>query len=116
MCELLGMNFNGPVYCGFSFRGFTNRGNRNPDGWGIALYPEIGGLDTKFGNELRVALQHQGFIVREAVQGYRGEGLRIYVIVDVQVKGFNWKLVLPLGKESSKMRNAEFDLLARLDH
>ena len=34
---------------------------------------EIGGLDTKFGHELRVAFQHQGFIVREAKQGYRGE-------------------------------------------
>ena len=40
MCELLGMNFNRPVSCGFSFRGFSNRGNPNLHGWGIALYPE----------------------------------------------------------------------------
>lgn len=33
----------------------------------------IGGLDLTFGNELRVALQHQGFIVKESEQGYRGE-------------------------------------------
>lgn len=39
----------------------------------IDEFLEIGGLDTKFGHELRVALQHQGFIVREAKPGYRGE-------------------------------------------
>ena len=40
MCELLGMSFNRPVGCGFSFRGFAKRGVDNPHGWGIALYPE----------------------------------------------------------------------------
>lgn len=40
MCELLGMSFNRPVSCRFTFQGFTRRGNFNPDGWGIALYPE----------------------------------------------------------------------------
>ena len=32
----------------------------------------IGGLDTTFGSELRVALQHLGFIVRESGQAYGG--------------------------------------------
>ena len=32
----------------------------------------IGGLDTTFGTELRVALQHKGFIVRESEQAYGG--------------------------------------------
>ena len=32
----------------------------------------IGGLDTASGSELRVALQHQGFIVRDIEQGYGG--------------------------------------------
>jgi len=32
----------------------------------------IGGLDTAFGTDLRVALQHQGFIIRESEQKYRG--------------------------------------------
>ena len=32
----------------------------------------IGGLDTTFGAELRVELQHQGFIVRESEQAYGG--------------------------------------------
>ncbi|HZK84154.1 MAG TPA: poly-gamma-glutamate hydrolase family protein [Desulfosporosinus sp.] len=32
----------------------------------------IGGLDTALGSELRVALQHHGFIVRESGQAYGG--------------------------------------------
>ena len=32
----------------------------------------VGGLDTTFGSELRVKLQHQGFIVRESKQRYSG--------------------------------------------
>ena len=38
MCELLGLNFNEPVKCGFSFRGFRHRSESNPDGWGIGRY------------------------------------------------------------------------------
>ena len=53
MCELLGMNFNRPVSCGFSFRGFSNRGNPNPHGWGIALYPEGGKAVQVFKEPLR---------------------------------------------------------------
>ena len=33
----------------------------------------IGGLDSTLGTELRVALQHHGFSVKESEQGYRGE-------------------------------------------
>ena len=33
----------------------------------------IGGLDSTFGTELRDALQHNRFIVKESEQGYRGE-------------------------------------------
>jgi len=32
----------------------------------------VGGLDTMFGSELRVELQHHGFIVRESEQQYSG--------------------------------------------
>ncbi|MGB4681236.1 MAG: class II glutamine amidotransferase [Firmicutes bacterium] len=39
MCELLGMAFNETVQPNFSFRGFIHRGSANPDGWGIAYYP-----------------------------------------------------------------------------
>jgi predicted glutamine amidotransferase len=38
MCELLGINFNEPVNCSLSFRGFRKQGESNPDGWGIALH------------------------------------------------------------------------------
>lgn len=40
MCELLGMSFNLPVRPSISFRGFRNRGQSNPHGWGIAFYPD----------------------------------------------------------------------------
>jgi len=40
MCELLGMSFNQPVRPNISFKGFQRRGKRNPDGWGIAFYPD----------------------------------------------------------------------------
>jgi len=40
MCELLGLNFNEKVSPTFSFRGFKNRGEYNPDGWGIAYYED----------------------------------------------------------------------------
>ena len=38
MCELLGLNFNEPVTCSFSFRGFRQRGIDHSDGWGIGRY------------------------------------------------------------------------------
>lgn len=40
MCELLGMSFNQPVNSSFTFRGFRKRGEYNPDGWGLAYYPD----------------------------------------------------------------------------
>jgi glutamine amidotransferase len=36
MCELLGLAFNEPISPSLSFRGFRHRGERNPDGWGLA--------------------------------------------------------------------------------
>lgn len=40
MCELLALNFNLPVTPRISFRGFRKRGQTDPDGWGIAFYPD----------------------------------------------------------------------------
>ena len=40
MCELLGMSFNRAVNPKISFKGFQQRGKNNPDGWGIAYYPD----------------------------------------------------------------------------
>ena len=40
MCELFAMSFNQPVRPNISFKGFRRRGRQNPDGWGMALYPD----------------------------------------------------------------------------
>ncbi len=40
MCELLGMSFNTPVNPDISFKAFRKRGANNPDGWGLAFYPD----------------------------------------------------------------------------
>ncbi len=40
MCELLGINFNLPVSPEISFKGFCLHGEKNPDGWGVAFYPD----------------------------------------------------------------------------
>jgi predicted glutamine amidotransferase len=40
MCQLLGLNFNKPVFCRLSFRGFYRRSDANPDGWGLAFFPD----------------------------------------------------------------------------
>ncbi|WP_370004684.1 class II glutamine amidotransferase [Methanothermobacter sp. KEPCO 2] len=40
MCELLGFCFNREVKPSFSLRGFRKRSENNPDGWGLAFYPD----------------------------------------------------------------------------
>lgn len=40
MCELLGLSFKRAVNPKISFKGFQKRGKNNPDGWGIAYYPD----------------------------------------------------------------------------
>ncbi len=40
MCDLIGMSFNDPVRPNFSIKGFKSKGQSNPDGWGIAYYPD----------------------------------------------------------------------------
>lgn len=40
MCELLGLTFNMTVRPNISFKGFRGRGESNPDGWGLAWYPD----------------------------------------------------------------------------
>ena len=40
MCELLGLSFNAAVRPNVSFKGFRLRGEANPDGWGVAFYPD----------------------------------------------------------------------------
>ncbi len=40
MCELLGLSFNLETTPSLSFRGFRKRGKKNPNGWGLAFYPD----------------------------------------------------------------------------
>lgn len=47
MCELLGLAFNHPVVPTLSFRGFRHLGEENPDGWGLASFPDRSALILK---------------------------------------------------------------------
>jgi predicted glutamine amidotransferase len=40
MCELMGLSFDQPVSADFSLRAFACRDAENPDGWGLAWYPD----------------------------------------------------------------------------
>jgi glutamine amidotransferase len=40
MCELLAMSFASPISPGFGLREFGPRSEENPDGWGLAWYPD----------------------------------------------------------------------------
>ena len=47
MCELLALSFNNPVNFKLSIKAFKHRGLKNPDGWGIAFYPDKAALVVK---------------------------------------------------------------------
>ena len=38
MCDLLGLSFNVPIIAKISLNIFQQRGEANPDGWGLAFY------------------------------------------------------------------------------
>jgi predicted glutamine amidotransferase len=40
MCELLGLCFDAPITAEISIHEFATRGHDNPDGWGLAWYPD----------------------------------------------------------------------------
>src|ERR1700722_17188201 len=40
MCELMAMSFEAPISADFSLKEFAARGEENPDGWGLAWYPD----------------------------------------------------------------------------
>jgi len=40
MCELMAMEFRGPISADFSIKAFSGRGEENADGWGLAWYPD----------------------------------------------------------------------------
>ncbi|MGZ7043670.1 MAG: class II glutamine amidotransferase [Methanobacterium sp.] len=56
MCELLGLCFNRAVRPNLSFKGFRIRSEENPDGWGIAFYPDISAQIIKEPLEAEVSL------------------------------------------------------------
>ena len=41
MCDLLGLSFNVPIRAKISLDVFQQRGQANPDGWGLAFYKEL---------------------------------------------------------------------------
>ncbi|MHA1709912.1 MAG: class II glutamine amidotransferase, partial [Candidatus Baldrarchaeia archaeon] len=66
MCELLGMCFNMPVQPKISFRAFRRRGRENPDGWGIAFYPDSGNAACVF----KEPLEAMSSRLSEFIAGY----------------------------------------------
>ena len=40
MCQLFAASFNKKLNIRYSFRGFRNRGDDNPHGWGLTWYPD----------------------------------------------------------------------------
>lgn len=73
MCELLALNFNKPVRCSFSFRGFRHRDKKNPHGWGIARYE---GKATQIFKEPIRATQSQ---LAEFMRGYDAFTSQIFI-------------------------------------
>lgn len=63
MCELLGLNFNQPVRCSISFRGFSRRDAENPHGWGIARYE--GKASQVFKEPIRATQSRLADFIRE---------------------------------------------------
>ncbi len=47
MCELLGLAMQRPISASFSIREFADRDHQNPDGWGLAWYPDRSGALIK---------------------------------------------------------------------
>lgn len=68
MCELLGLNFNEKVSSTFSFRGFRNRGDYNPSGWGIAYYKNLNAQIIKEPISSAISTIAESFIRKNSVK------------------------------------------------
>jgi len=64
MCQLLGMCFSQPFTPSISFRGFRHKGESNPNGWGIAFYPD------KAAQVIKEPLKAGKSILSEFIQDY----------------------------------------------
>ena len=73
MCELLGMSFNLPVNPSISFRGFRFRGEENPDGWGMAFYPD------EAAQIIKEPISAKRSELSEFLQNYKGVKSKIFI-------------------------------------
>lgn len=73
MCELLGLCFNEPILPTLAFRGFRQRGRRNPHGWGVASFAD--GAARIFKEPADAADSR----LADFVSGYRGLRSRIVI-------------------------------------
>src|SRR5712691_10887734 len=73
MCELLGLSFAHPISADFSMCEFEQRDEENPDGWGLAWYPDQSLAIVKEPVEWRES-QHSGFLAK-----YHALQSRIYI-------------------------------------
>jgi len=64
MCELLGLCFNHAVRPNLSFKGFRVRSETNPDGWGIAFYPD------KSAQVIKEPLEAEESLLSEFIENY----------------------------------------------
>ena len=60
MCELMGMSFAKPVVASVSVQAFSQRSQENPDGWGLAWYPDRSLAMVK--QPVRWSVQHTQFL------------------------------------------------------
>jgi predicted glutamine amidotransferase len=60
MCELMGMSFARPVVASVSIQAFSERSKDNPDGWGLAWYPDRSLALVK--QPVRWSVQHTQFL------------------------------------------------------
>jgi glutamine amidotransferase len=73
MCELMGLSFDEPVSAEFSLRDFAFRDAENPDGWGLAWYPDQAVALVKEA----LTWRHSGY--SRFLQNYHGVRARIYL-------------------------------------
>ena len=73
MCELLGLSFARPISADFSLREFEHRDEENPDGWGLAWYPDRSLAIVKEPVEWGKS-KHSGFL-----ETYLGLCARLYI-------------------------------------
>src|SRR5438552_6868414 len=73
MCELMGLSFDQPVSADFSLRHFACRDEENPDGWGLAWYPDRSLALVKEARTWR----HSGY--SRFLETYQGLRARLYV-------------------------------------